>query len=86
MSTPTPLPKHTCRNGRGPVFGRLSPDTCERCRMLANGECEPVQWSPSRRQQSAADDATSAAAIRAHFASDRHRSGGCGAVCTYGDW
>lgn len=72
--------RHTCNDGRGPYFGRRTAG-CPRCDELAAGAA-PVRWAPSRRD----DDERRAAEIRSHFASERHRSGGCGVVCTFGDW
>jgi hypothetical protein len=71
--------KHTCG---GPVFGRKTPG-CPRCDELLAGAA-PIQqpWRGSRQR----DDAERSAAIRAHFNSAHHRSGGCGPVCTYGEW
>ena len=69
--------KHTCG---GPVFGRKTPG-CPRCDELLSG-AKAVTWGPSRQQQ----DAQRSTEIRAHFVSTQHQSGGCGPVCTYGDW
>lgn len=69
--------KHTCG---GPAFGRLTPG-CPRCDELADG-AKPVQWAHSRRD----DDRRRCAEIEAHFTSQRHLSGGCGPVCTFGEW
>jgi len=69
--------KHTCG---GPVFGRKT-EGCPRCDELIAGE-PAVTWAPSR----AVLDKIAATEIRAHFASEKHRSGGCGLVCTYGEW
>jgi hypothetical protein len=69
--------KHTCG---GPVFGHKTPG-CPRCDELLAG-VPPVVWARSR----AADDARRSIEIHAHFAGERHRSGGCGPVCTFGDW
>lgn len=71
--------KHTCG---GPVFGRLGPrGQCKRCDELLFG-MPPVRWAESRRQR----DARDVQAVRDHFASEKHRSGGCGPVCTFGEW
>lgn len=69
--------QHTCG---GPVFGHKTPG-CPRCDELLAG-AKPVQWARSRRQ----DDAQRSAEVRAHFASHGHLSGGCGPVCTFGEW
>ena len=71
--------KHTCG---GPAFGRLTPG-CPRCDELAAGAERVRQpWRGSRQRE----DARRAAEIAEHFASQRHRSGGCGPVCTFGEW
>ena len=69
--------KHTCG---GPSFGRLTAG-CPRCDELAGGAA-PVKWTQTRKQE----DARRSAEIHDHFAGERHRSGGCGPVCTFGDW
>lgn len=60
------------------VFGRRVND-CQRCTELANGAA-PVRWNSraTREAQAVAD-------VHSHFISQRHISGGCGPVCTYGD-
>jgi len=67
--------KHTCNDGRGPVFGRKSPD-CPRCAELLRGAA-PVRWRKSADEQRAR-----LAEIRAHDC----RASGCGPVCTAFDW
>lgn len=69
--------KHTCG---GPHFGRKTAG-CPRCDELLAGAA-PVSWGPSRRQR----DAVVIAENRRHFGGQKHRSGGCGPVCTYGEW
>ena len=66
--------KHTCG---GPVFGKKTPG-CPRCDELLGG-AKPIVWGRSR-------DALRCDAVKAHFASEAHRSGKCGPVCTFGDW
>lgn len=68
--------KHTCG---GPVFGRKTVG-CPRCDELLNG-ATPVTWNirPSRETTRSAD-------IRDHFDSHKHKSGGCGPICTFGEW
>ena len=68
--------RHTCG---GPVFGKKTPG-CPRCDELTAG-AQPVRWRESRKQE----DARRSAEIRAHFASDRHRTQ-CKPVCTFGEW
>lgn len=70
--------KHTCG---GPVFGKKTAG-CPRCDELLAG-APPVQWNGTRRAQMEREQI---AANSAHFASHKHRSGGCGPVCTFGDW
>lgn len=86
MSTDDDFVRHTCNDGGGPRWGRKT-SGCPRCDELLAGaaprEAHPAIQAVKRRQ---ADDEQRAADIREHFASDRHRSGGCGIVCTYGDW
>jgi hypothetical protein len=62
------------------VFGRKVAG-CPRCDELLAG-APVVPWAPSRAQQ----DAQRCRDIREHFASHKHLSGGCGPVCTFGDW
>lgn len=66
--------KHTCG---GVTFGRKTPG-CPRCDELLAG-AKPVVWAKSNDQQRVDD-------IRAHFSSHKHLSGGCGPVCTFGEW
>lgn len=69
----------TTKHNHGPNFGRHEPG-CPRCIELSNGSA-PVVWRNSRR-----DDERAVQAIHDHFRSEKHRSGGCGPVCTFGDW
>ena len=62
------------------VFGRKDPN-CPRCQELLNG-AKPIRWAPSRAQM----DRQRCAEIHAHFQSHKHLSGGCGPVCTFGEW
>lgn len=55
---------------------------CPRCSELAGGAEPRKGWGPSRAERDAQDTRE----IEAHFASGRHRSGGCGVVCTFGQW
>jgi hypothetical protein len=71
--------QHTCG---GVVFGRKNPG-CPRCDQLLAGAPPIVQEG---RRDRRADDAQRRADLAAHFASEKHRSGGCGPVCTFGDW
>ncbi len=72
--------KHTCNDGNGPVFGKKTLG-CARCDELLAG-APSIKWAPSR----AARDAEQSRAIHAHFTGHKHLSGGCGPVCTFGDW
>lgn len=69
---------HTCG---GPVFGRKTTG-CPRCDELLAGAA-PVVWNIRSRAQ---EDAQRVRDTHAHFTGHRHRSGGCGLVCTFGDW
>lgn len=73
--------RHTCNDGNGPVFGRKTAG-CPRCDELANGAA-PVVWSGSRKVQ---EDIQRCREITEHFAGHHHKSGGCGPVCTFGEW
>lgn len=77
--------KHTCNPdapGRPLPFGKRAPvGDCPRCDQLRNGAEPRRGWGPSRAQV----DEQRAAEIRAHFASDKHRTE-CQPVCTFGDW
>lgn len=72
--------KHTCNNGNGPVFGHKIVG-CPRCDELLSG-APAIKWAPSR----ATRDVQSCREIDAHFHSHKHLSGGCGPVCTFGEW
>jgi hypothetical protein len=70
--------KHTCG---GPVFGRKT-SGCPRCDEMIAG-AKPVVWNFTSRAQA---DAGRSIEIFAHFASHKHKTGGCGPVCTFGEW
>ena len=55
---------------------------CPRCQELSAGAPARPGWSDNKRRF----EAQSIIAIHAHFASEAHRSGACGPVCTFGDW
>lgn len=78
--------RHDCnpsQPGKPLPFGKRAPaGDCPRCDELAAGAKPRTGWGRSRAQQ----DAARVIDIRAHFASEKHRTGGCGPVCTYGDW
>lgn len=94
MSAPTvgtEFVRHTCnsaRPGQSLPFGRkAAPGECPRCDELRAGaparEAHPVIRAVVARR---AEDARRVDEIKAHFASDAHRSGACGVVCTFGEW
>lgn len=63
------------------AFGRKDP-TCPRCQeLLAGAPARQAPWfkrAAEQRQQTLDG-------IHAHFRSQKHLSGGCGVICTYGD-
>jgi hypothetical protein len=60
------------------VFGRKD-HSCPRCQELLAGS-EPRKWFGIDNDQ------RRCAEIREHFSSHKHLSGGCGVVCTFGDY
>ncbi|WP_280427831.1 hypothetical protein [Nocardia brasiliensis] len=71
-------------------FSFLDTENCARCAQRATEREEGI---PARRhagferlRERETADARRAEEIRAHFASAKHRGGGCGVCCTYGDW
>ncbi len=82
--------RHTCRDGRGPAFGRLAPrGECPRCDQLHDGaprrEAHPAIQAGNRHRD---NDARRAREWAEHAASHKHRTGRCndGLPCTFGDW
>ena len=67
----------TCRR----VFRRYDA-SCPRCQELIRGAKPRAGWGDRKRL----DDRRHAEECREHFNSAHHRSGGCGPVCTFGDW
>ena len=65
------------------VFGRKDMQ-CPRCAELASGATPRLRFGG--RQTAQQIDARRCAEIREHFSSHRHLSGGCGPVCTFGEW
>jgi hypothetical protein len=63
------------------AFGRKD-EECPRCLEMLNGAPARKSWHKSyyAAQQAASNE------IKAHFSSHKHLTGGCGAVCTYGEW
>lgn len=85
---PSEFTRHNHDDGKAMPWGRKKPPgECPRCDELRAGakprEAHPAIKASIRRREL---DEQSSLAIREHFASDKHRSGGCGPVCTYGDW
>lgn len=73
----------TQHNHEQQPFGRRKPPgECPRCDELHDGapRRETARSRDERLDREHAED------IRKHFASDKHLSGGCGPVCTYGQW
>jgi hypothetical protein len=80
--------RHTCTpDGRALPFGRKAPEgECPRCDELRNGAAPraahpAIQAGIDRR----ANEARQLAELEKHFASEKHRTGGCG-ICTFGQW
>lgn len=67
-------------HNHGPNFGKKIKG-CVGCEELKAGR-EPVSYGPSRAQR----DAVVIAENREHFRSQKHLNGGCGLVCTFGEW
>jgi hypothetical protein len=82
--------KHTCnpKNPGMPLpFGRKAPKgVCVRCDDLRGGAAPRTLGWVEAKNRSNAIDARRSAELTAHFASAQHLSGGCGVVCTFGDW
>lgn len=62
-------------------FGKKD-SNCPRCVDLLNGATPRSSWHKAYYQQ----QVNESQAIRAHFTSERHLSGKCGVVCTFGEW
>lgn len=77
MNTATVKHSPTCTMS----FGRKDP-SCARCVELLAG-APPRRWRGTDRK---ADEARQIRENREHFQSEKHRTGGCGPVCTFGDW
>ena len=60
------------------VFSRYDRE-CPRCQELING-------APARKGWGLSNDARRCIEIDSHFTSEKHLSGGCGVVCTFGEW
>lgn len=70
----------TTKHSHPVVFGRRV-EGCPRCDELNKG-ASTVKW----RKSQATRDAERTEDIRKHFDSEKHKSGKCGPVCTYGEW
>lgn len=64
-------------------FGRKDAQ-CPRCIELMSGSAPRARFGG--RQTFAQRDAQACKEIAAHFTSHKHLSGGCGPVCTFGEW
>jgi hypothetical protein len=72
----------TTKHNHPMVFGKKEPQgKCPRCDELHSGK-PTIKWAKSRKQH----DAQRNKEVLAHFASDHHKSGKCGPVCTFGEW
>lgn len=60
--------------------------TCPRCQELIAGAPARDGWQKEYYERNAREDAREAQAVRDHFTSQKHLSGGCGPVCTFGQW
>ena len=65
------------------AFGHKD-SNCPRCVELLAGSAPRKRFGG--RKTAAEIDAQRCVEIKAHFASARHLSGGCGPVCTFGEW
>jgi hypothetical protein len=65
------------------AFGRKDM-RCPRCIELIGGSSPRARFGG--RKARAERDQKLCAEIRAHFQSHKHLSGGCGVVCTFGEW
>jgi len=86
--------RHTCcPPGQGPGFIRTA--GCPRCDELTAGAA-PRTWGGQTYTKCSGcgrpvergyfGDRCQACQVRDHFNGERHRSGGCGPVCTFGEW
>ena len=71
----------TAKHTHQVVFGRREAG-CPRCAELAAGAA-PVKW---RGQRTAELNRQHSIELCQHFRSVKHLSGGCGPVCTFGEW
>lgn len=75
------MQKHTCNNGAGPHFGKLTAG-CVRCDELAAGAPRRTLAWVERKKKTRADYQAFVKALRAHNC----KQSGCMPVCTFGDW
>lgn len=73
--------KHTCNQGRGPMFGKLTMG-CIRCDELAAGAPRRTLAWVERKNKRDADYRAFVASLKAH---DCKRAR-CMPICTFGDW
>jgi len=64
-------------------YGRKDAN-CPRCVELMSGAKPRARFGG--RETRAQRDARQCEEIRAHFSSHKHLSGGCGVICTFGEW
>jgi hypothetical protein len=67
--------RHTCNDGRPPVFGRKTPG-CPRCDELLAGAA-PIVWGPTKAERDLA---------RSYRLAHDCVKSGCLPICTFGDW
>lgn len=73
------------KHNHGPNFGKRMAG-CPRCDELNNGAAPIVQAWRKPLPFGGSNKGPTSAEIHAHFNSHKHLSGGCGPVCTFGDW
>jgi len=66
-------------------FGKKDP-TCHRCVELLNGSSSRGGWQRKYYSDKKQQEQIEIEAIHVHHRSEKHLSGGCGPVCTFGDW
>lgn len=67
------------------AFGRKD-KRCPRCVEMLNGAPSRDGWQKKYYAIKKRDEERDRASITAHFNSHKHLSGGCGPVCTFGEW
>lgn len=66
-------------------FGRKD-ERCPRCVEMINGSPSRSGWQKKYYSDKKLQEQIEIQAIHAHHRSQKHLSGGCGPVCTFGDW